>query len=93
MSHVNVKLRIKQHTSAEWLQSETPLLKGEPGYETDTSRLKFGDGVSLWGALSYVTDEVNIAEYLRIENFRSTLEEELTPLENLSGQSLGNLVR
>lgn len=48
--------QFRRGTAAEWTQRNPTLLAGEAGYETDTNRLKFGDGVRAWSALPYVGD-------------------------------------
>ncbi|MBM0047124.1 hypothetical protein JNO63_08550 [Anaerococcus sp. mt242] len=42
-------------TSKEWEQSNLILLRGEPAFESDTTKLKFGDGRSLYKDLPYVS--------------------------------------
>ncbi len=47
-------LQVRRGTAAQWT-SRNPLLKqGEPGYETDTGKIKFGDGVKYWNQLGYL---------------------------------------
>ena len=53
-----VKFKLRRGTAAEWLASPSPcgpvLAAGEPGYETDTHKLKIGDGVTAWCNLPYI---------------------------------------
>ena len=54
-----VTIRLRRDTSANW-ESINPILKiGEPGLETDTRKLKFGDGVTAWTSLSYTRPDSN----------------------------------
>ena len=54
-----VTVRLRRDTSANW-ESTNPILKiGEPGLETDTKKLKFGDGVTAWTSLSYTRSDSN----------------------------------
>jgi Major tropism determinant N-terminal domain/Phage tail repeat like len=46
---------LKRGTAARWTLVNPVLRQGEPGFETDTGKLKIGDGVSAWTALSYLT--------------------------------------
>lgn len=39
--------------AATWTSVDPILAQGEDGLETDTNRVKIGDGVSLWSALPY----------------------------------------
>lgn len=50
---VGARLLLRRGTSAEWAMLDSILGPGEPGYETDTGRLKIGDGVTRWSALGY----------------------------------------
>ena len=48
------KIQHRRGSAAEWTVTNPVLLAGELGYETDTTRLKFGDGGSQWTSLPYV---------------------------------------
>jgi hypothetical protein len=48
-----VKLKIRRDTAADWAAANPTLAEGEFGYETDTGKLKVGDGVKKWNSLSY----------------------------------------
>jgi len=50
-----VRLRARRDTAANWTSSNPTLQNGELGYETDTRRLKAGDGSTAWTSLGYVT--------------------------------------
>ena len=46
------KIQVKRDTSANW-ESVNPVLSvGEPGLETDTGIVKYGDGKTSWNELS-----------------------------------------
>ena len=47
-----VKFQFRKGTSAQWASTNPILLSGEPGYETDTGKMKLGDGVTHWNSLS-----------------------------------------
>lgn len=46
-------IQLRRGTAASWTSSNPVLTQGEPGYETDTGRLKIGDGLTHWVSLSY----------------------------------------
>lgn len=46
-------IQFRRGTAAEWFAVNPVLDDGEPGFETDTGKLKIGDGVSTWNGLSY----------------------------------------
>jgi hypothetical protein len=47
------KIQFKRDTEANWTSGNPVLSLGEPGYETDTGKLKIGDGVTAWNSLEY----------------------------------------
>lgn len=57
------KVQLRRGTAAEWAARDTLLLPAEPGYETDTGRIKVGDGLTRWSALGYWGSEVAPGDY------------------------------
>lgn len=51
-------VRFKRKPAADW-DSNYVLASGRPGFESDTGKLKIGDGVSKWSELSYLVREVD----------------------------------
>jgi hypothetical protein len=49
-----VTIRLRRDTSANWVQQNPVLKLGEPGLETDTRKIKFGNGTANWNNLQYV---------------------------------------
>ena len=50
-------IQIKRGTASAWTSANTVLAAGEVGFETDTKKMKVGDGSTAWTSLSYtVTD-------------------------------------
>jgi hypothetical protein len=49
-----VKIQARRGTSAEWTSSNPTLSVGEFGFETDTLKLKIGNGSTVWTSLVYV---------------------------------------
>jgi hypothetical protein len=43
----------RRDTAADWTSVNPTLADGEAGYETDTSKLKIGDGLTVWTSLPY----------------------------------------
>lgn len=50
-----VKVINRHDTSSNWTSNNPILMNGEIGIETDTNKLKIGNGSSTWNELSYVT--------------------------------------
>ena len=55
---MSVTIKLRRGTSLEWTNSSpnVVLSLGEPGFETDTHKLKIGDGTTAWNSLDYVSD-------------------------------------
>lgn len=55
MADTYIRLIQRRDTAANW-QTENPVLDaGEWGYETDSKKIKIGDGTTAWNALPYFT--------------------------------------
>lgn len=50
-----IEIRLRKGDSLEWAVKNPILAPGEPGYETDTNKLKVGDGYTVWNSLPYTT--------------------------------------
>ena len=50
---IPARIVIRRDTAANWTAANPVLLQGEWGFETDAGKLKIGDGVTAWSALSY----------------------------------------
>jgi hypothetical protein len=48
-----VQIQLRRDTAANWTTNNPILLQGEPALETDTGRLKFGDGTTAYNSLAY----------------------------------------
>lgn len=51
---LNVTLIMRNGTSATWTNKNSILQLGEVGVETDTRKIKIGDGATAWNSLKYV---------------------------------------
>ncbi|MCA9130694.1 MAG: hypothetical protein KDB22_26585 [Planctomycetales bacterium] len=57
----NHDIQFIRGTAAAATSADLTLLAGEPGYETDTGKLKIGDGSTAWTSLPYFhTDTVRV---------------------------------
>lgn len=59
------KIQLRRGTAAAWAAANPILSQGEPGFETDTGFLKYGNGVLGWSALAYGTDKWRTATNIR----------------------------
>ncbi len=63
---VSVKMQQRVDTSSTWQSSNPTLLVGEIGIESDTGKIKVGNGLTAWNSLAYIgiTTEYLDANYL-----------------------------
>jgi hypothetical protein len=47
------RIQLRRDRAANWTDTNPILDQGEPGYETDTGNIKYGDGASRWSVLPY----------------------------------------
>ena len=64
---MTTRIKLRRDTAANWTQENPVLAAGEPGLETDTGKVKYGNGTTPWAQLSYggggaasLTDEGNV---------------------------------
>ena len=58
------RMQQRRGTSSQWTAANPVMASGEIGFETDTNKLKIGDGVNIWANLSYFIDETNLSASL-----------------------------
>ena len=46
-------IRLRRDTATNWTSANPVLSSGQPGFETNTGRIKIGDGVTAWNSLAY----------------------------------------
>ena len=51
---VVTQIQVRRGTAAQWTSTNPTLGAGEQGFETDTLKLKIGDGSTAWNSLAYV---------------------------------------
>ena len=56
---LNTRIQLKHGLAAKWTEKNPVLLAGEIGIETDTLKMKVGDGTSNWSALGYLGADAN----------------------------------
>jgi hypothetical protein len=48
-------IKLRRDTAAAWTSANPVLAPGEPGLETDTNLIKYGNGVTAWNSLPYAS--------------------------------------
>ena len=56
---LNTRIQLKHGLAANWTEKNPVLLAGEIGIETDTLKMKVGNGTSNWSALGYLGADAN----------------------------------
>lgn len=51
---VQLQIRVRRDTAAAWAASNPTLASGEIGYETNTQKMKVGDGQTAYASLPYL---------------------------------------
>ena len=54
-------IQIKRGTASAWTSANTVLAAGEVGFETDTNKMKVGDGSTAWTSLTYTVTDGDIS--------------------------------
>lgn len=55
ISSIPATISVRSGLSTVWSTKNPILAKGEPGYETDTKKLKIGDGINHYNDLNYIS--------------------------------------
>ena len=50
---MTTRIKLRRDTAANWLAANPILAAGEPGLETDTGKVKYGDGVTAYALLPH----------------------------------------
>jgi hypothetical protein len=68
-------IQIRRDSAANWTSANPTLAQGELGLETDTSKIKAGDGSTAWTSLGYLINTGGYASYAdTTANFTGTLQ-------------------
>lgn len=51
---VVTQIQVRRGTASQWTSTNPTLASGEWGYETDTGKVKIGNGSTAWSSLSYI---------------------------------------
>jgi hypothetical protein len=65
-------IQIRRDTAANWTSANPVLAQGELGAETDTSKIKIGNGSTAWTSLSYLIDAGGYATLSGVQTFTGT---------------------
>jgi hypothetical protein len=54
-------IQVKRGSASSWTSANTVLAAGEIGFETDTKKMKVGDGSTAWNSLGYTVTDGDIS--------------------------------
>jgi hypothetical protein len=57
---VVTQIQVRRGTAAQWTSTNPTLSAGEFGFETDTNKLKCGNGSTAWNSLAYINNDGDI---------------------------------
>ena len=81
-----VRFQLRRDTAANWTSANSVLALGEPGVETDTLKVKVGDGSTAWNSLGYSITK----DFTDLTNTPTTLAAYgITDALSLAGLSVG----
>ncbi len=69
---IGTVIKFKRATAALWTTTNPVLTQGEPGVETDTLKVKVGNGTSVWTALGYVGAGAVTTPFFDIRDYGAT---------------------
>jgi hypothetical protein len=70
----------KRGLASRWTSANPILLAGEIGVETDTNKVKIGDGITHWNNLDYMGVDVENIAYTHTQNAMSSVWQITHPL-------------
>lgn len=57
---VVTQIQVRRGTASQWTSTNPTLAAGEFGFETDTNKLKCGNGSTAWNSLTYINNDGDI---------------------------------
>ena len=68
-----VRIQVRRGTSTDWSSVNPTLAAGEIGFETNTKKIKVGDGTTAWNSLSYVSSDSGAVGEIAMDAIYSAL--------------------
>ena len=81
------KIQLRRDTAANWTRVNPILDDGEPGVETDTNKVKYGDGNTTWISLEYASGGLSL-EYAGFQEGPGVMSGNVTSLTGSVGTGL-----
>ena len=61
-----IQIQLRRGTAAEWTSGNPTLATGEMGVETDTGKIKVGDGATAWTSLGYTVPNLDVEDLVNV---------------------------
>lgn len=93
----NPKIQLRHDTSTNWQTQNPVLLEGEVAIETDSNKVKIGNGTDNYNTLPYITDQTKIdldysnADYQPVDKSGDTMTGSLTIVAQYAGLMLSGI--
>ena len=68
-----VRIQVRRGTASDWTSVNPVLAGGEIGFETNTGKLKIGDGTTSWSSLDYVASDAPAVGEIAMDAINSAL--------------------
>lgn len=88
-----VQIKLRRDTAANWLSVNPVLATGEPGLETDTRKVKYGDGVSPWSQLQYGVTQADAGSLTGTTLSSNVINSSLTSVGILTDLTVSNTIK
>jgi hypothetical protein len=72
----NALVKIRRDVAADWTSADPTLEEGEFGWESDTNKLKIGDGATAWTSLPYFATSGYLLEANMLSEFNLQVEKD-----------------
>lgn len=85
----NPRIQLRHDTSANWSSANPTLLEGEFAYETDTKKIKVGDGTTAYNSLAYLDVSLAKVDDLTVHGLLSSFAGNTTKDTNVATATFG----
>ena len=68
-----VRIQVRRGTSTDWSTVNPTLAAGEIGFESNTKKVKIGDGTTAWNSLDYISSDVPVIDEIAQDAVNSAL--------------------
>lgn len=89
MADTKMRIKVRRDIADNWSSVNPVLLMGEQGYETDTGKMKIGDGVSPWSDIGYFNYDVSVMDGSITNDRLNLIDDTINKLKLLKSYTIG----